>query len=96
MSILGFLTGAAHGTGPSGTDRRRHRRIAVALSGTLSGSGESDAVWVGDLADGGAMVETALPLEVGERLTLSIDGWPPVAVVVRWTDGDRAGLAFDR
>lgn len=66
------------------------------MAGVLTGSGDGQEVWVGDLADGGALVETSLPLRAGERLVLSIEGWPPVAVVVRWTDGNRAGLAFER
>lgn len=96
MGILGFLTGGPQGLGPSGTDRRRHRRITVSLSGTLTGSSRSVEIWVSDLADGGAMIETSLPLDAGERLTLSIEGWPPVPVVVRWSNGNRAGLSFER
>lgn len=66
------------------------------MPGVLTGPGDDQEVWVGDLADGGATVETLLPLRIGERLTLSIEGWPPVSVVVCWTQGNRAGLAFDR
>ena len=81
---------------PSRPDRRDARRVAVAMSGLLSGGGCNEEVVVANLSGGGAMIETPLPLQVGERFDLSIDGWGSVAVVVRWARDGRAGLEFQR
>lgn len=81
---------------PSQPDRRDARRVAVAMTGLLSGSGCDEEVVVANLSGGGAMIETRLPLRVGERFDLSIDGWGSVPVVVRWAGDGRAGLEFQR
>lgn len=77
-------------------DRREDPRVTVALTGRLSTGGCDEEVSVVNLSSGGAMLETAFVLRVGERSLLSIDGWGSVPVVVRWIAGCRAGVAFDR
>jgi chemotaxis receptor (MCP) glutamine deamidase CheD len=77
-------------------ERRGASRVPVALTGLLSAGGCDDEVSVVNLSGGGAMLETALALRVGDRSILSIEGWGSVPVVVRWVDGHRAGVAFDR
>lgn len=77
-------------------ERRGAPRVPVALTGLLSAGGCDDEVSVVNLSGSGAMLETALELRVGDRSVLSIEGWGSVPVVVRWVDGHRAGVAFDR
>jgi PilZ domain-containing protein len=48
-----------------------------------------------DLANEGCGVLCPVSLLVGERLELSACGPGRIAAVVRWTDGPRAGLAFN-
>ena len=77
-------------------DRRDNRRVAVAMTGQLSGGGWDDEVSVINLSGGGAMIETEVPVRVNDRFDLSIDGWGSVAVVIRWTSDGRAGVEFQR
>lgn len=47
-----------------------------------------------DLSQGGAKVETDLPVEVGQGVEIDIDGIGVVAAHVRWARGERVGLVF--
>ena len=90
-----LFTNPAHRS-PVEAERRGAPRVPVALTGLLATSGCDDEVSVVNLSGGGALIETALALRVGDRSVLSIEGWGSVPVVVRWVAGDRVGVAFDR
>lgn len=96
MGVFNRLLSFSTSRGPSEPDRRDGPRVAVALTGRLSMSGCEDEVSVINLSGGGAMIESALGLRVGERSVLAIDGWGSVPVVVRWVAGRRVGIAFER
>ena len=96
MRIFGRILTFPPGRGRVQSDRRGNRRVAVSMTGLLSGGGWKEEVSVVNLSGGGAMVETRLPLRLGERFDLTINGWGTVPVVVRWVSNDHAGLEFER
>lgn len=49
-----------------------------------------------DLSAAGCKTEIAEHLEVGERLFVTMPGLEPLEARVRWEDGWRAGMAFER
>lgn len=49
-----------------------------------------------DVSQGGAKVESDLPIEIDESVILQIDGLAPRAARVRWTHDGRVGLEFLR
>ena len=47
-----------------------------------------------DLSQGGAKVETDLPVELGQGVEIDIDGIGVLGAHVRWVRGERVGLVF--
>jgi len=74
--------------------RRERRPLNQAAHATRS-DGSILTLTVIDLANEGCGVISPVSLLVGERLELAAAGTRKIAAVVRWTDGARAGLAFD-
>jgi hypothetical protein len=74
---------------------RRERRPLNQSAHATRGDGSMITLTVVDLANEGCGVLCPVSLLVGERLELSACGPAKIAAVVRWTDGARAGLAFD-
>lgn len=79
---------------PGGGQGHRVRlpRIEVATQALLRFAGGLMGAQVIDISQGG--VKIAGRLSYGETVQVSMDGLPPLRGVVRWCDGDQAGIAF--
>lgn len=77
-------------------DGRRPRapRLEVRGYARLRIGSETWRVEVSDLSQGGAKVKVADYLPVDEDAVVTIDGLRPVKAVIRWQEGDYAGLEF--
>ena len=81
-------------------DRRRHERLHVDFWSTLFWKDGERQGRVRDLSEGGATLETDLPIAAGESLELTLqpgDSEPPITVevaVVRSVQSGRLGLQF--
>ncbi|MFL9840035.1 PilZ domain-containing protein [Sphingomonas sp. ST-64] len=49
-----------------------------------------------DLSQGGAKIETDLPVEIGEAVEIDIEGLGTEHAHVRWVHGERVGMTFAR
>jgi hypothetical protein len=77
-------------------DRRRFARSPVQIGAGLRGDDRpATPVAVYDLSTGGAGIEAAIHLESGMRVWLKLPGLQSWPARVAWSDGARAGLAFD-
>jgi PilZ domain len=75
-------------------DRRAAPRVSVALPAFLQADGERHSIQLLDLSSGGAKLHLATVLQVGTTITLDCGTFVRPAVV-RWQDGDFAGVSFD-
>jgi hypothetical protein len=76
---------------------RRHNRYPVEWSARLEAVGRAIAVRVLDVSHGGAVLGTAEPLAIGDRLMLTVEalpGTPRLPVEVRNARGGHVGVAF--
>jgi hypothetical protein len=69
-------------------------RIEVSSSAWLEAGSRREVVTVHNLSDGGAMIETRVPLVAHEQVVLTLDGFRPAPANVRWVQDVTAGLAF--
>ncbi|HEX8527678.1 PilZ domain-containing protein [Allosphingosinicella sp.] len=78
-------------------DRRRHARHSVQIGAGLDANVRpSSPIAVIDLSTGGCGIETDIQLEPQTRVWLKLPGLESWPCRVAWSDGTRAGLAFDR
>lgn len=49
-----------------------------------------------NISQGGLGIQTAIELDVGGEVIASLAGLPPLPGVVKWKDGDRYGVGFNR
>ena len=75
-------------------ERRRMPRVEIACPALLETGSRSELVTTRDIAQGGAKIETTLPLELDQKVTITPDGLRPIEAVVRWTQGSITGIAF--
>jgi len=75
-------------------DARRMPRIEFDCGAWLEAGSRREIVRVHNLSDGGARIETGLPLVVHEQVVLTLDGFRPAPAIVRWVQGQLAGIAF--
>ena len=75
-------------------DARRMPRIEIRCQAWLEAGSRRDRVILRNLSDGGARIDTRLPLVVHEQVVLHPDGFRPIEAEVRWVDGGAVGLAF--
>lgn len=75
-------------------DGRRMPRIELDCAAWLEAGSRREIVAVRNLSDGGARIETRVPLVAHEQIVLTLDGFRPAPAVVRWVQGCAAGLAF--
>lgn len=75
-------------------DARRMPRIEVRCQAWLEAGSRRDRVILRNLSDGGARIDTRLPLVVHEQVVLAPDGFRPIEAEVRWVDGAAVGLSF--
>ena len=72
-----------------------HRGIALEVLASRA-NGLEEKVVVTDISRDGCQLQTSLPLNVGEVITLHHDVLGKLAGEVRWAAGGRAGLQFLR
>lgn len=78
-------------------DRRRYLRHATALAGGLAANLKTSiAVTITDLSVGGCGIVLDAELVVGARVWIRLPGLENRPARVIWTNGERAGLAFDQ
>ena len=75
-------------------DARKMPRIELRCQGWLEAGSRRDRVILRNLSDGGACIDTRIPLVVHEQVVLTLDGFRPVEAEVRWADSGAVGLAF--
>lgn len=89
VDVLDLLKSS--GDGP----RPRMPRVEVTCVAYVREGAAANRTKVLNISQGGLSVETASPLTVGAEVTVSLPGLPPQGAVVRWTDGQRYGIAFN-
>lgn len=75
-------------------DGRRMPRIELDCPAWLEAGSRREIVSVKNLSDGGARIETRVPLVIHEQIVLTLDGFRPAPAIVRWVRGQVAGIAF--
>jgi hypothetical protein len=75
-------------------ERRRMPRVEIACPALLETGSRAELVTTRDIAQGGAKIETTLPLEPEQKITITPEGLRPIEAVVRWTRGSTTGIAF--
>jgi hypothetical protein len=75
-------------------DLRRMPRIELDCPAWLEAGSRREIVSVKNLSDGGARIETRVPLVTHEQIVLTLDGFRPAPAIVRWVRGTVAGIAF--
>ncbi len=75
-------------------DARRMPRIELECAAWLEAGSRREIVTVRNLSDGGARIETQLPLVMHEQVVLTLDGFRAAPAIVRWVQGCVAGIAF--
>jgi len=75
-------------------DARRMPRIEFDCPAWLEAGSRREIVTVLNLSDGGARIETQVPLVLHERVVLTLDGFRAAPAMVRWVQGRTAGIAF--
>lgn len=75
-------------------ERRRMPRVELVSSALLVSLGGTELVTTRDISQGGAKLDVPFTLAAEEKVTLTLDGLPPIPGVVRWSAGNVAGIAF--
>ena len=75
-------------------DGRRMPRIELDCPAWLEAGSRREIVTVKNISDGGARIETRIPLVMHEQIVLTLDGFRPAPAIVRWVRGQAAGIAF--
>lgn len=76
-------------------DARRMPRIELSCQAWLAAGGRKELVTTKNVSDGGACIETILPLATDDQVVLTLDGLRPVAGDVRWVSRNLAGIRFE-
>jgi hypothetical protein len=77
-------------------ERRRLPRVEILCPALLESAKRTELVTTRDVAQGGIKVDTPVPLTVGERVMITLEGFRPLEGEVRWVDAFVAGIAFNR
>ena len=75
-------------------DGRRMPRIEINAPAWLEAGSRREIVTVRNISDGGARIETRVPLVGHEQIVLTLDGFRPAPGIVRWVQDNIAGIAF--
>jgi hypothetical protein len=86
---------ATHGSLENGW-RPRLPRVEVDRLATLRVGAAVYGVSTRDISQGGVKIETDQPIEEGEDVVLTLEGFPPVPGVVRWSQEGLCGIAFNQ
>ena len=76
-------------------ERRRMPRVEVFCPARLETGSRGVIVTVRDIAQGGAKIEAPFVLSPEDRIVIAPEGFRPISGVVRWANGNVAGLAFE-
>ncbi|WP_380874074.1 hypothetical protein ACFB49_45610 [Sphingomonas sp. DBB INV C78] len=79
---------------PSNLPQPRSPRMPTNCRAEIRVTGKSHRVALTDLSQGGAKLETKVPLAKDDMLTLAVPGLEPMRAVVRWVRGEAVGIAF--
>lgn len=91
IDVLDFL---ANEQATLGGRRPRSPRIRVDVLALMRRGADYHRVGVIDIAQGGAKLETDVPLVRDEEVVITLRDLPPITATVRWSDGTHAGIAF--
>ncbi|MGY4398060.1 hypothetical protein ACVWZA_003262 [Sphingomonas sp. UYAg733] len=75
--------------------QQRAPRVELELSGRIRVGAHYHAATLLNISQGGAKIRVAEAFELAEKLVLTVNGLPPIAASVRWSDNGQAGIAFD-
>lgn len=75
-------------------DARRMPRVELRCPALLAAGSRHERVVIRNLSDGGARIDTHVPLVPHEQVVLTVDDFRPAGAEVRWAGGGAAGLAF--
>ncbi len=75
-------------------DARRMPRIELRCQAWLEAGSRRDRAILRNLTDGGARIDTRLPLVAHEHVVLIPDGFRAIEAEVRWAEGGAVGLSF--
>ena len=82
---------------PVDLERRDGRRIHTVLRVAMVSRARDAGLWrVRNISDGGMMMAVSVPVAPGERLSVALSDTVALGATVRWWDGGRCGVAFDR
>ena len=76
--------------------KTRLPRVEVDRLATLRVGATTHWVNTRDISQGGVKIESDQPLDAGAEVVLSLEGFRPVAGVVRWYQEGFAGIAFNQ
>jgi len=75
-------------------ERRRMPRVELTCPALVETPDGTEYVTTRDISQGGAKIDVPYRLEPESRVTMTLDGMPPVEGVVRWSRDTVAGIAF--
>ncbi len=75
--------------------QQRAPRVELELSGRIRVGAHYHAATLLNISQGGAKIRVAEAFDLGEKLVLTVNGLPPIAASVRWSDHGQTGIAFD-
>lgn len=75
-------------------ERRRMPRVEIVSQALLETESGTELVTTRDISQGGVKVDVPFPLETDQKVTVTLDGLHPVSGVVRWSQGNIVGIAF--
>ena len=77
-------------------ERRRLPRVELLCPALLETPSRTELVTTRDVAQGGVKIDSPVPLQLGEKVMLTLEGFRPLEGEVRWVEGSVAGIAFAR
>jgi heavy metal translocating P-type ATPase len=76
-------------------ERRRMPRVELSCRAVIQSGTRSGLARIRDIAQGGVKIEAPFVLTPDEKVTVTAEGLRPIEGVVRWANGNLAGIAFD-
>jgi hypothetical protein len=75
-------------------ERRRMPRVEIVSQALLETESGTELVTTRDISQGGVKIDVPFPLAPDQKVTVTLDGLHPVPGMVRWSQGNIAGIAF--
>ena len=75
-------------------ERRRMPRVETVCSALLETAAGTELVTTRDISQGGVKIDVPFDLAAEQRVTVTVEGLPPIQGVVRWSQDNVAGIAF--